>query len=262
MTRLQWITIAISVGLFSLLYLGFDTKAPKQKSFEKSRLLSAESANIEMMLRTAKQALAAPQSNAILAIETQLESAFPDSAKALVLQQLSGKWYDFGQPAIAGHYAENVAQITGTEEAWSIAGTTYTLCVQRSEEQRIKDYCTNHAVQAFENAISINPDNIAHKVNLALCYTENPPQDNPMRGILMLVELNKDFPDNVLVLNNLGRLAITTGQFDRAVQRLEKALSLESNNATSICLLSRAYDGVGQKEKAKQFAEACSKLMN
>ena len=219
MTRLQWITIAISVGLFSVLYFGFDTKNQQQKSFEKSRLLSAESANVEVMLKAAKQSLAAPQSNAIIALETQLETAFPDSAKAMVLQQLSGKWYEFGQPAIAGYYAESVAQITGTEEAWSIAGTTYTLCVQRASEARIVDFCTTHAVQAFENAISINPENIAHKVNLALCYTENPPKDNPMRGILMLVELNKDFPDNVLVLNNLGRLAINTGQFDRAVQR-------------------------------------------
>lgn len=262
MTRMQWIVIAVSIGLFSLLYFGFDTRNPKQKSFEKSRLLSAESANIEVMLRAAKEALAAPQSNSILTLEAQVENAVTDSTKALALQQLSGKWFEFSQPAIAGYYAENVAQLTGTEEAWSIAGTTFTLCVQGKSEQRIKDYCTDHAVQAFENAISINPENIAHKVNLALCYTENPPQDNPMRGILMLVELNKDFPDNVLVLNNLGRLAINTGQYDRAVERLEEALSLEPENVTSICLLSRAYSGLGQNEKARQFADICNKLMN
>lgn len=262
MTKIQWLTIALSVGLFSLLYFGLDTKTTKQKSFEKSRLMSAESANIDVMLKTAKQALTGPQSNALLAIETQLESAPSDSARAMGYQRLSGKWYEFGQPAIAGHFAEKVAAITNTEEAWSITGTTFTLCVQRLEEKRIKDFCTDHAVQAFENAISINPENIAHKVNLALCYTENPPADNPMRGILMLVELNKEFPNNVLVLTNLGRLAIDTGQFDRAVERLEQALSLDVENVTAICLLSKAYEGAGQAEKARQFAETCSQLIN
>ena len=262
MTKIQWLIITFSVGLFSLLYFGFDTKNPEQKSFEKSRLLSAESANVEVLLRTAKQALSGPQSNEILSIEAQIENAFPDSVKVIPLQQLSGKWYEFGYPDIAGHYAEEVAVLTNSEEAWSIAGTTFTLCVQRKEEQRVKDYCTDHAVQAFENAISINPENIAHKVNLALCYTENPPKDDPMKGILMLIELNKEFPDNVLILNNLGRLAIDTGQFERAVERLEQALNLEKNNVTTICLLSKAYEKTGQLDKAQQFTELCGKLIN
>ena len=262
MTRMQWIIIAVFVGLFSLLYFGFDTKTPEQESLEKSRQLAAESASIEVLLKSAKESLSAPQSNDLLALETQLETTASDSARAKILQQISGKWFEYGYPAIAGHYAERVAELIGTEEAWSITGTTFTLCVQREDDPRIKDYCTDHAVQAFESAISINPSNIAHKVNLALCYTENPPQDNPMRGILMLVELNKEFPDNVLVLNNLGRLAINTGQFDRALERLEKALSLEPENTTSICLLSRAYEGVGQIEKAQQFRQKCEQLIN
>lgn len=262
MTKIQWLTITFSVGLFSLLYFGFDTKTPEQKSFVKSRQLSAESANIDVLIKTAKQSLSGPQSNEILAIETQIEGAFPDSVNISELQRLSGKWYEFGQPAIAGYYAEKVAERSNAEEAWSIAGTTFTLCVQRADEQRIKDYCTDHAVQAFENAISINPNNIAHKANLALCYTENPPKDDPMKGILMLVGLNKEFPDNVLILNNLGRLAIDTGQFERAVERLEQALSLDPDNVTTICLLSKAYDSSGQTEKARQFAELCSKLIN
>ena len=115
-------------------------------------------------------------------------------------------------------------------------------------------------VMAFENAISINPDNIAHKVNLALCYAERPPVDNPMKGVLMLVELNKSAPKNVLVLNTLARLAIRTGQYDRAIERLSTAIEEEPNNEKSICLLAQAYEAKGDTENASVFKQRCQSI--
>jgi cytochrome c-type biogenesis protein CcmH/NrfG len=85
----------------------------------------------------------------------------------------------------------------------------------------VKAFCNQRAVQAFENAISLNPDNASHRLNLALTYTEMPPEDNPMKGILLLRELQEQYPENTQVLNALGRLAIQTGQYARAVERLD-----------------------------------------
>jgi predicted Zn-dependent protease len=133
--------------------------------------------------------------------------------------------------------------------------------VQRSEEEKVRAFCTNNAVEAFENAISLNPSNISHQVNLALLYAENPPSDNPMKGITMLLDLNREHPENVLVLNNLARLAIRTGQYDRAIERLEKARSIEPDNANTSCLLAQAYEGSGNTEQAEAFGEQCRKLM-
>jgi len=77
----------------------------------------------------------------------------------------------------------------------------------------------------------------------------------------MLLDLNREHSENVLVLNTLARLAIRTGQYDRAIERLEKARSIEPNNANTSCLLAQAYEGNGNTEQAQAFAERCQDLM-
>lgn len=261
MTKLQLAVVGSAVLLFLLLYIGCETTPREFQTVEKSRSLALESTNLEVLLKEAKEELEAGALTEVLALEAQLEEALDDTERSDLLKQLSGRWFSLGYPAIAGAYAEQIAVIEGTEESWSIAGTTFTICVQRSEEEKVRAFCTNNAVEAFENAISLNPSNISHQVNLALLYAENPPSDNPMKGITMLLDLNREQPENVLVLNNLARLAIRTGQYDRAIERLEKARSIEPDNANTSCLLAQAYEGSGNTEQAEAFGEQCRKLM-
>lgn len=257
MTKLQWAVIASAIALFLVMYFGCGHKPNNIKALEKSRALAAESTDVNALLQEAKAGLSPVQTDAVLALEAQLGEAGADTSRVALLKQLSGQWYELGAPALAGYYAQQVAEATGEEEAWSIAGTTYTICIQRSQEQKIRDFCTGRAVQAFENAISLNPESVAHQVNLALAYAANPPQDDPMKGILMLRTLNQNNPDNVLILNTLARLAIQTGQFNRAIERLEHALSLDPGNIDSACLLAQAYEGAGDSAKASEYAERC-----
>lgn len=59
-------------------------------------------------------------------------------------------------------------------------------------------------------------------------------------------------------MNLLGQLAIKTGQYDKAVQRLEKSYQTDPDNPQTPCLLSMAYEGLGQHEKAHDWASKCS----
>jgi tetratricopeptide (TPR) repeat protein len=262
MNRAQWISIFSAVALFAMLYFGFSTTPGKHKNIEKQRALAAVSTDINSLLTDAKQGMPAQQSASILALESELNSLGTDSAKAEVYKRLSSLWYSYEKPAIAGFYAEKTAELIGGEEAWSIAGTTYSICLQKEQAGKVKAFCSQKAVQCLENAASINPGNPQHKINLALVYAEDPPQDNPMKGVLMLIELNKQYPENVPLLTQLGRLAIKTGQFDKAVQRLEQALSLEPENPSANCLIVKAYEGAGNEPKAAEFRPKCDKLTN
>lgn len=260
MNKTQWIVVSLAMVVFAFLYLGFDTKPSKHKTIEQQRALSAVSTDIDNVLAQAKAKLTEQEAAAVASMESGVEGTTADSAKADAYTRLSSTWYEIGSTAVAGYYAEKVAELRSTEEAWSIAGTTYSICLQREEEEKIRSYCTERAIHALESAASLNPSNVQHKLNLALVYTDSPPKDMPMKGILMLVELNKSYPENVPVLNQLGRLAIKTGQFDKAVQRLEKALSIEPDNPMSNCLLEQAYQGLGDAAKAATFKTKCDKL--
>lgn len=240
-----------------VLYIGCETTPRSYRKLEKSRVLSVEQADIQSLLQDAKSHLPPAKVNQLESLERELDSA-SDSNRVGLLQQLSGQWFQLEQYAIAGHYAQVLAEQVQDGNSWSIAGATYAIGVQRSEAENIKDFCAGRAVQAFESAISLEPEVIPHKINLALVYAERPQQDNPMKGIQMLLELDRTHPDNAGVLFHLGRLAMRTGQYERAVERLGKVTALAPERKEAFCLLAEAYEALGDAGKASAAKQKCS----
>lgn len=258
MNKSQIFVITGALLLFLLLYLGFDTTPPKLKSLEKSRNLNIESTSVSNLIKDATPKLNKEQKSIVDAINLDLENSGKDSIKRMeILKSLSGTWYDLGYPSIAGTYAEEIANMQKSEDAWSVTGTTYALCVKNETDQKIKNFCSKRAIKAFESAISLAPQKIEPRINLAICFVDNPDQNNPMQGILMLRELNTKYPENVAVLNQLGKLALQTNQIDKALARLEAAISLEPDNMNTICLLASAYSDAGNEAKANEYKKKC-----
>lgn len=250
MNKQQLILIGSAVALFFILYFGCGTQSKEQKAIGQSRALTTESLDIKSHIEKISASLPASQKAAIQSLDK--ESKDPS-----VLKQISAAWHDAQHDEIAAWYAEKIADIEKTEEAWSIAGANYYLAIGQNEDKSVRDFCTQKAVNAFQNAASINPTKIEHKVNMALCYTENPPQDNPMKGILLLRELEKSNPDNAIINIQLARLAIKTGQFDKAIARLEKVIAADPTNKKAVCLLAEAYKNT-QNPKALEYEKLCN----
>ncbi len=258
MNKAQYLAVFGALALFLGLYFGFDTKTDKQKTTELSRSLQAESTSLETLIADATAHLSPNQSAQVSELEQQIKSAANDAERADILKRLSGLWYQLGQIPVAGGFAEQVAEIENADSSWSVAGATFFNGLTASQDPVIRKFCADHAVKAFESAASLNPAKPEHRVNLALVYAENPPPNNPMQAVLMLRELESKHPDNPAVYNALGRLAIKTGQWERAVERLEKAWSLDKQNSNTPCLLAKAYEGVGNTTKATEFAGICN----
>lgn len=258
MNKKQIIIITGGLLLFAFLYFGFDKVPPKQKALEKSGSLNVESTGLTNLLKDALPRLDNQSKSIIEAMNLDLNANVTDTLKKIeILKSLSGTWYELGYPEISGIYAEDISEMDKTAQSWSITGTTFALCVKNNDKEKVRDFCSKRAIKAFENAISIQPDVVDHRINLAICYVDNPLEDNPMQGILMLRDLSEKYPENVSVLNQLARLALQTNQIDRAIQRLETALDIEPDNNNTICLLARAYRSAGN-EKAQEFEEKCS----
>jgi len=258
MSKLQIAVLVSAAGLFLLVYFTCSTKPPSQKAIEKSRAIKLEQTDISSLLAEARAHLETRDAAAILSLEAELEAATGDSARSQTLKALSGRWYAIGEPALAGFYAEEAANLEGTGEAWGIAGTTYTLCAQGTQNDKIRSFCISRAVKAFESAISLAPEEFSHRLNLALVYADFPPPDDAMKGILLLRDLETKNPDNPSLLFHLGRLAIRTGQWERAIERLERATGLDPENQNAWCLLAQAYQQTGNREKASYCQAKCN----
>ncbi len=248
--------ILAAIALFLILYFGFDIVPGEQKQLEKSRILSTEATSVQNLIMDARQEIGSKYS-VIEALTMELNDQEIDSLRTETLKTLSGRWYELGFPAISGYYAEEIAKANNDADAWAIAGTTYLLAVKETDEEKVREWSFSRAINALESAISLNPEDIESKINLALGYLENPSPDNPMQGVLMLRQLNDENPGNVKVLAQLGRLSLVTNQVENAIKRLKEAESVEPANKNIICLLAQAYDKAGDSNNAATYNEKC-----
>ena len=260
MSKSQLLTILTFVGLFFLLLFGFNTKPQKLIKEEKERSLNLQATDIAIIRNEALENLSGDERSTIQILQSKIGNEPFDSTSLEPLKDLSGAWYKFGSLALAGYYAEQVAIVDESAQSWGIAGTTYALGVNRSKLDKEKSFCLQKALQSLENAISLDPNEIDYQTNRAVLLTEHPPKDNPMQGILILRELNKNFPKNVPVMNNLARFALQTNQLDKALERLNTALALDPTNKTTNCLLVQVYAQMGDKASEEKFKVLCEQF--
>jgi tetratricopeptide (TPR) repeat protein len=261
--KIYQITIIVAVLCFLGIFFGFDRKPINHLDKIEKETVSLEKSKMEgsSSLENAYKSISKETKESILALEKEIKSA-PKSKTGELQKKLSGIWFSAGQPVAAAIVAEEVAKMEKTGEAWFIAGSTFYEGLRKSSIETDRTFAMKKAVECFENSLSLNPQSIEYKTGLALCYTEMPQSDNPMKGILMLIDLNKQNPENTLVLNNLGRLAIKTGQWEKALTRLEKANSIDPKNPVTNCLLAEAYEATGNKAQATKFGNLCKNSNN
>jgi thioredoxin-like negative regulator of GroEL len=251
MNRAQIIVILSGLALFFILYFGCDAQSKEQKKATNAVALTLENLNPASLIEQATATLTPAQRADIQPLTDKLATESTPS----VLKPLSAAWHNAGHDEVAAIYAQRVADAEKTDEAWSIAGANFYLALQKATDPNLREFCSKRAAEAFQNAASLNPTKLEHRLNMALCFVENPPADNPMKGILQLRELDAQNPENTVVNFQLARLAIKTGQFDKAIVRLERIIAKEPQNTRFICLLADAYAGKGDPKAAEWKAK-------
>lgn len=255
----QTLYIAGAVILLAVLYLGFDNKPSSQKALEKSRAMTAPEFDITTLRAEATTKLREEETEYLETLEAQIQHAGADSVRLGLLKQLSGFWFSLGQPLLAGTYARQVAEAENTAESWSIAGTTFASGFQITDlDPKQKGYVREQALRSFENAISLEPKVVDHRVNQALCFIEAPEDGQPMKGIQMLAGLATEYPDSPVPPYHLARLAVRTGQYDRAATRIEQALALAPSDSRIACLAKEIYTALQRTEDASKVEKVCA----
>lgn len=262
MTTGQKIVLMLAAVLFAGLYFGFSTKRPAaaanhgmMKPDGGSELVSADFSKI---IGEGRQKLSPQQNEQIEALEKLVAGASTVAEKTALMKKLAGLWYKSGQVSASATVAWSVAESEKSDSAWSVAGASFFEALQNSDGEN-RQFFGKKSAEAFGNAAAANPKNVEHAVNQALVWAEVPPQDNPMKAALSLRELAEKHPDAPAPFNALGRLAIKTGQWQKAVERLEHSWSLDKNNPNTPCLLALAYQNLGNAAKSSEFGKLCKK---
>lgn len=95
--------------------------------------------------------------------------------------------------------------------------------------------------------------------NLALAYSnaglESGSMAQGLRGYRMLIEIQKDFPDDPEVLTALGRVLLLGNQTSQAAELFEHVLKLGPDSAVNEMYAGSAFFQAGQMDKAVEHLE-------
>ncbi len=160
----------------------------------------------------------------------------------------------------AAYYYKKGAFLENTEKSLTFAGQLLLVLMQRNQEPGIRAWQAQEAIACFNKVLERNPESTETKIALATCYTEG--TGETMKGVTLLREVTAKDSTNIAANIILGKLAIQSGQFDKAQRRLEMVVSMQPENTEAMYFLAESYKGLGQKEKAVKWFEQCKKLVN
>ena len=144
-------------------------------------------------------------------------------------------------PPLVAKYTEEKAKAIPSEVNFMLAGDNFFKAFRLSKLK--PNDLVEGAIRNYEKVLELNPENLQAQTAIGVASVEGSSQLGimPMKGIGILKDvLNKD-PENVDAMTNLGYFAIQSGQFEKAVERFEKVLSIDPNNAEAYIYLTDAY---------------------
>lgn len=258
MSKAKISVLGIFLALVLAVYFGCETKSKEIISSETSRALNFENISPKNLIRDSKLILDQESLGFINTLEAQLSHIGEEAERIPILEKLASTWFKLGYPAISGVYAEEIAKFKDDDDSWGIAGTTYLLCQKRADNKKLKAFCQNRSIKALETATSFNPDNMDHRINLALSHVDSPPENNPMMGIQMLLAMSRENPENTDVLMQLGVLGLQTNQIEKATERFRTVLSIDPENKAAHCQLAQIFKEKGNLKDAELHLLKCN----
>lgn len=170
------------------------------------------------------------------------------------------------QYAYAGVLSEKIGDIQ--QSAWRFQRSAdYFLMEAYSHKNPENEFMlVKRARVNLEKSLNLDPDNIATKINLAICLKNindvQPPSDagEVMRPIMLLRDVVEKQPDNPDAIYYLGKLAIESGQYEKAIERFKKLVSLQPQNPENYLELSEIYRMMGNEKESKLWADKAGAL--
>lgn len=265
----QIIAIALSLALIAIIYKwGITTPPDKVQQPGQAPMASPMAAPaslppfaLDSFINAAKAGLNATAANEMDTKQKAFQVATNDADKAGIYFSMAHIWEINNYKPIAAYFGAQASKLENSEKKLNFAGQFFLeLLSDTSISASMRVWEANEAIACFKRALDLNSDNDSTKINLALAYIDG--TGEAMQGIQLLLALTREKPDHLAANLLLGKLAVRSAQWDKAIKRLENLLQKYPDNTEAIYFLAEAYKGSGNKEKAIALFEQCKRLVN
>lgn len=212
------------------------------------QMQQAEPASIDSIFKASKALLPPHALTELTAIEEQIAKTGDSSRMPELFEKSAELWMEHKQGPMVAWNKGMAAHLAQSEKKLTFAGQLYLGLMHDAATASMAAWEAEEAVKYLNEALALNPNNDTTKLALATAYIEG--TGAPMSGVSILREMIAKNPDHIPANLLLGRLSIQSGQFDKAVDRLEHVLTLEPKNREALYFLGEAQKGKGENEKA------------
>lgn len=232
----QFLIPAAAVAVALLLYFGLSNKPPKVTAFDEKRDLLLDSLDLpgEERMHT-------------------LQNSLKNTTDTAVLGELSHLWYHAGYPDIAADYERKIADLYPSVDGYIRAGRTFFEALPTDTSQTMQVNLVYGARYCYEEALKLDSNSLDASIGLAQVYVQG--TNEPMKGIMMLRELDASHPGDPRVNMELGRFSVMSGQYDRAIERFNSVLEKDSLHLQARFLLAESYLSTGDTLSAVKTLE-------
>ncbi len=256
----KFIILSFSSFLVICLLFFFGKTNQPQKISEEKIKNNIQSFDIQSFIQEKTNKLSPDQ----ITYLRQFSSATSDSTSLLLQAQY---WKDsIGMPAIAAYYYGLLANLVKSEKNLNFASQFYMDCIRSENDSRLLEWESNQAIALFDKAIELDSSNTDLKIGRASCYIfgkgrSGDPQQT-MQGILSLLDIVRRDSTNMKAQRLLGIGGFISGQYDKAIPRLEKVLKQQPDDLEALVYLADCYAAKGDIDKAVDLYNKSKKLIN
>ncbi len=255
MTRNQVLLIAFCAVLGIGIYLFADTKKPKEKLAEAEHehtpgeQPAAETLDINAYITETNAGITSAATK-----KKVEEFTATGNYKELMVQ-----YQQLDKPLAVAHFAVKLAEKENKPESFAAAGDYNALLLQTAPDEKAAGFLRTNLLTCYQKAVDLDSNNTNNRIRLAGAIIEHNPA--PMQGVAILLDIVRKDSANTDAQLMLSRFAIVSGQYDKAIVRLEKILHSHPQNSEALLLLAEAYKAKGDNNKAVEMLERCKKTV-
>ncbi len=265
MKKPQWITFITGIGLVLIIFLwGRFAPARSNKPVtppegsEVSSTISTDS-----ILEAAKKRLTPEQMVRINTLEHSISRGDVKDQQIKVYQELARFWADSAAAfePYAWYIAEG-ARLENSEKSLNFAARLFLRSLENESNSTKRKWEALQAKDLFERSLKLNPDNDSTIIGLGACYLFGGIFTNPMEGIVKIKSVLDKDSTNTYALITMAKGSLMSGQYDKAINRLEAVNRAQPENLEAIMLLADTYERMNDNKSASEWYQKSLKYIN
>lgn len=219
-----------------------------------------EPANFDSLLAAAKQKLSPAAQAEISRQENTITRGDVKAQQILAYEALGKLWQQYKNRPVAAHYFGQSGKLENSQKKLNFAAHLFSEELHDERDPRVRQWMAEEAIACYQQSISIDPDNDTTRIDLAAVYING--TGETMKGIEQLLTIVRQDSTNIPANMILGRMAIESGQLDKAIQRGYTILSVDKDNVEAYWFLAEAYRRKNDIPKAKELLNEAKKIMD